>query len=166
MAQEGAAAAVSEGGNLELVLADESATVQLAVSLSAVLSPGDMVTLSGDLGSGKTTFARALIRHFAGDETLEVPSPTFTLMQIYDLPGGAVAHADLYRVQGPMNWSRWGSTISTGTPWCWWSGPTGRRDFSRPTGSTWSSCWLRTLARDSGRRALRPMARWRHASRA
>jgi N-acetylmuramate 1-kinase len=99
MAQEEAAAAVSERGSLELVLADESATVALAVSLAAVLGPGDMVTLSGDLGSGKTTFARALIRHFAGDETLEVPSPTFTLMQLYDLPGGAVAHADLYRVQ-------------------------------------------------------------------
>jgi tRNA threonylcarbamoyl adenosine modification protein YjeE len=92
-------AAVAPSGSLDLVLADESATVALAVGLAAVLSPGDVVTLSGDLGVGKTTFARALIRHLAGDSTLEVPSPTFTLMQIYDLPGGPVAHADLYRVQ-------------------------------------------------------------------
>jgi tRNA threonylcarbamoyl adenosine modification protein YjeE len=96
---EPAPAAVSPGGSLDLELADESATRGLAVSLAAVLQPGDMVALSGDLGAGKTTFARALIRHLAGDEGLEVPSPTFTLMQTYDLPGGPVAHADLYRVQ-------------------------------------------------------------------
>jgi tRNA threonylcarbamoyl adenosine modification protein YjeE len=96
---EPATAAVSPGGSLDLDLADESATLALASSFAAVLQPGDMITLSGDLGAGKTTFARALIRHLAGDETLEVPSPTFTLMQIYDLPGGPVAHADLYRVQ-------------------------------------------------------------------
>src|SRR5262245_31130660 len=96
---EAPAAAVSGSGSLDLVLADEAATVALAVSLAAVLKPGDMVALSGDLGSGKTTFARALIRHLAGDATLEVPSPTFTLLQVYDLVEGPVVHADLYRVQ-------------------------------------------------------------------
>ncbi len=59
-----------------------------------------MVTLSGDLGAGKTTFARALIRHLAGDETIEVPSPTFTLIQTYDLPRFPLVHADLYRLSG------------------------------------------------------------------
>ena len=84
-----------------LDLADEEATRRLAGEIAAVLAAGDMVTLSGDLGSGKTTFARALIRHLAGDETLEVPSPTFTLMQTYDLPRGPVVHVDLYRVNSP-----------------------------------------------------------------
>jgi N-acetylmuramate 1-kinase len=86
---------------LDVALPNEHATGQLAREVAAVLAPGDMVTLSGDLGTGKTTFARALIRHLVGDEALEVPSPTFTLMQIYELPRGAIAHADLYRVNAP-----------------------------------------------------------------
>jgi tRNA threonylcarbamoyl adenosine modification protein YjeE len=93
------AAPTSEG--LEMVLGDEGATRRLASDVAAVLASGDMVTLSGDLGAGKTTFARALIRHLAGDDSLEVPSPTFTLMQIYDLPRCSVVHADLYRVNAP-----------------------------------------------------------------
>jgi N-acetylmuramate 1-kinase len=63
-----------------------------------MLMPSDVVTLSGDLGAGKTTFARAVIRRLAGDERLEVPSPTFTLIQSYPLPRFPVVHADLYRV--------------------------------------------------------------------
>jgi tRNA threonylcarbamoyl adenosine modification protein YjeE len=66
-----------------------------------MLRPGDFVTLSGDLGAGKTTFARAVIRRLAGDDRLEVPSPTFTLMQSYVLPQFPVIHADLYRVSEP-----------------------------------------------------------------
>ena len=82
------------------VLPDEQATKRLVVDVANILQPGDVVTLSGDLGAGKTTFARALIRHLAGDETIEVPSPSFTLMQSYDLPQFPVLHADLYRVSG------------------------------------------------------------------
>ena len=61
-------------------IADEAATYSLMTDVAAVIEPGDVITLSGDLGAGKTTFARALIRYLAGDETVEVPSPTFTLI--------------------------------------------------------------------------------------
>jgi tRNA threonylcarbamoyl adenosine modification protein YjeE len=84
-----------------VALATEQATRRLAMDVAAILAPGDLVTLSGDLGAGKTTFARALIRHLAGDERLEVPSPTFTLVQTYALTRFAVVHGDLYRVAEP-----------------------------------------------------------------
>jgi hypothetical protein len=71
-----------DGSSFAVALADEQATHRLVLEIAALIEPGDLITLSGDLGAGKTMFARALIRHFAGDETIEVPSPTFTLMQI------------------------------------------------------------------------------------
>ena len=85
-------------------LADRDATDALARELAASLGAGDLVTLGGDLGSGKTTFARALIRSLTGDETLDVPSPTFTLMQVYERqvderPSFPIVHADLYRIK-------------------------------------------------------------------
>ncbi len=83
----------------DVVLPDEGATERLAMDLAVALEPGDVVTLSGDLGAGKTTLARAVIRYLAGDAQLDVPSPTFTLMQTYDLPAFAIVHADLYRVK-------------------------------------------------------------------
>jgi N-acetylmuramate 1-kinase len=87
-----------DGASFTVTLADEEATRRFAADIASALEPGDLVTLSGDLGAGKTTFARALIRHLAGDETVEVPSPTFTLVQSYELPRLTVVHADLYRV--------------------------------------------------------------------
>ena len=86
---------------LSLVLEDEAATVRLAEDLAASLSPGDLIALSGDLGAGKSTFARALLRTLADDEDLEVPSPTFTLVQTYDFERFAVSHFDLYRLEEP-----------------------------------------------------------------
>jgi N-acetylmuramate 1-kinase len=83
-----------------LTLADEAATRRLAADVANMLEPGDFVALSGDLGAGKTTFVRAMIVHLANDAAIEVPSPTFTLVQHYDLPRFRVVHADLYRVGG------------------------------------------------------------------
>jgi tRNA threonylcarbamoyl adenosine modification protein YjeE len=57
-----------------------------------------MVLLEGDLGSGKTTLARALVRVLMGDPALDVPSPTFALVQPYKTPGGPLLHVDLYRI--------------------------------------------------------------------
>jgi len=79
---------------------DEAATLQLGETLALALRRGDSVWLNGDLGAGKTTLARAIIRTVAGDDLLEVPSPTFTIMQIYeDLHVGQFAHLDLYRIE-------------------------------------------------------------------
>ena len=80
-------------------LPNEAVTVRFAGKVADWVRPGDLVTLSGDLGAGKTTFARALIRRLCGDPNLEVPSPTFTLVQVYDGRAFPVVHADLYRVQ-------------------------------------------------------------------
>ncbi|BBF94499.1 tRNA (adenosine(37)-N6)-threonylcarbamoyltransferase complex ATPase subunit type 1 TsaE [Blastochloris tepida] len=90
---------VPAGSAWDVELPDERATLRLARDLAAALRPGDLVTLAGDLGAGKSTLARAVIRTLAGDETLEVPSPTYTLMQIYDHLPVPVVHADLYRVR-------------------------------------------------------------------
>jgi len=84
-----------------LTLADEMATAHLMADLALLVSPGDVITLSGDLGAGKTAAARAMIRYLASDDTLEVPSPTFTLAQAYDLPPFPLVHADLYRISDP-----------------------------------------------------------------
>ena len=73
----------------------------LMAEIALLIRPGDVVTLSGDLGAGKTTAARALIRYLAGDDELEVPSPTFTLVQSYELPPYPLLHADLYRIDDP-----------------------------------------------------------------
>jgi len=90
----------SGGFSFTVALEDERATHRLMEDVAALIEAGDLITLSGDLGAGKTTFARALIRHLAGDDTIEVPSPTFTLMQTYALPRFHVTHADLYRLSG------------------------------------------------------------------
>ena len=84
---------------LVLNLADASATEALGAQLSLFARPGDIITLSGDLGAGKTTLAWAVIRAMAPDAgTFEVPSPTFTLVQSYDFTRLDVSHYDFYRL--------------------------------------------------------------------
>lgn len=90
-----------EDHDFRILLADETATVALAEDLAACLAPGDLICLSGDLGAGKSTLARALLRALADDPQLEVPSPTFTLVQTYEFERFAVSHFDLYRLEEP-----------------------------------------------------------------
>ena len=84
-----------------LTLPDLQATARLAAAAAALAHPGDAILLEGPLGAGKTEFARAFLRAATGDPALEVPSPTFTLMQSYPTPQGTVHHYDLWRVDGP-----------------------------------------------------------------
>jgi tRNA threonylcarbamoyladenosine biosynthesis protein TsaE len=85
--------------DLIIDLKDEAATEDLAARVGSLLRPGDVLALRGDLGAGKTAFARALIRSL-GDPDDEVPSPTFTLVQTYETPAGSIWHFDLYRLSG------------------------------------------------------------------
>src|SRR5258708_18522871 len=97
-------------------LADETATARLMADLALLIGPGDVITLSGDLGAGKTAAARAMIRYLADDETMEVPSPTFTLAQSYELPAFPLLHADLYRINDPAELEEIGlSPLPAGT---------------------------------------------------
>jgi tRNA threonylcarbamoyl adenosine modification protein YjeE len=86
-----------EQASQRLILPDLDATRALATRLARCLRSGDLVLLEGDLGAGKSEFARAVIRALAG-AAITVPSPTFTILQTYELPGLDVGHADLYRI--------------------------------------------------------------------
>jgi len=87
-------------GALIRLLAGEADTARLGRDLALALRSGDLLALSGDLGAGKTTLARALIRANAGDPELDVPSPTYTLVQAYE-GRLAISHFDLYRLGEP-----------------------------------------------------------------
>ncbi|NTG47706.1 tRNA (adenosine(37)-N6)-threonylcarbamoyltransferase complex ATPase subunit type 1 TsaE [Agrobacterium rhizogenes] len=86
--------------SISLFLADDAATTRLGEDLALALRVGDCMALSGDLGAGKSSLARALLRAMADDAELDVPSPTFTLVQSYELRI-PVSHFDLYRLADP-----------------------------------------------------------------
>jgi tRNA threonylcarbamoyl adenosine modification protein YjeE len=78
-------------------LENEIATELLASQIAELARPNDIITLAGDLGVGKTAFAKGFIRAMGGE--YEVLSPTFTLVQLYDVPNHSIYHFDFYRVE-------------------------------------------------------------------
>jgi len=89
----------------QIPTASESDTITAATAFAASLQPKDVVLLHGDLGMGKSVFSRAVIRALTGQADLDVPSPTFTLVQTYDTSQGKqqgeIWHFDLYRLKSP-----------------------------------------------------------------
>jgi tRNA threonylcarbamoyladenosine biosynthesis protein TsaE len=83
------------------ILPDLAATEALAEAVARLVRPGDAILLEGPLGAGKSAFARALLRAASADPALDVPSPTFTLVQSYETPHGTIHHFDLWRLDGP-----------------------------------------------------------------
>jgi N-acetylmuramate 1-kinase len=97
----GLAGVREEGGVWTFEAPNEATTLAVAAAQAAWLEPGDFVALTGDLGAGKSAFARGLLRALTEAPELEAPSPTFTLMQVYEAARGPVVHADFYRLRGP-----------------------------------------------------------------
>lgn len=96
------ASVLPKGGFAPLTLPDEAATLALGAEIAPLLRAGMMVYLEGDLGAGKTTLVRGVLR--ALGYTGRVKSPTYTLTEIYNLPGFELYHFDLYRMRDPREW--------------------------------------------------------------
>jgi len=101
----------------DVFLNSPDATAAFAGHFVPFARPGNTLLLSGEIGAGKTHFARSLIR-LLDPGAFEVPSPTFTLVQVYDGPGTEVWHADLYRLTSPDDCVELGLTEAFDTAFC------------------------------------------------
>lgn len=113
----------------------ENDTIHIASQWAASLPAKAVVFLEGDLGAGKSVFARALIRTLAKDMDLNVPSPTFTLLQTYDTENGPIWHYDLYRMKEPdeIHELSWDDALTHGLVLIEWSE---RLEYLKPEGIT------------------------------
>lgn len=113
----------------------EDETGMIAADLAGRLPAKCVLFLEGNLGAGKSVFARALIRALTGDTELNVPSPTFTLLQTYETPKGPVWHYDLYRMKEPEEIEElsWDDALSGGIVLIEWAE---RLDYLKPKGMT------------------------------
>lgn len=133
----------------EITLPDEGATASLAMRVASRLRIGDVILLHGPIGSGKSHFARALIRSRLGNPNEDVPSPTFTIVQTYPDPEGDIWHCDLYRVGNSDEIIELGLEEAFGDAICLIEWPD-RLGNARPDGAL----DLRLAARQDGHRAI------------
>lgn len=139
------------------VLTDESATRELGAMIAGALGTGDLIALSGDLGAGKTTLARAILRSLGVAE--DVPSPTFTLVQRYGTRDLAVSHFDLYRVESASELNELGleDALDEGAALVEWP------EHGLPARLQQDALTIRIVALDHNRREIRVSGpdRWR-----
>jgi tRNA threonylcarbamoyladenosine biosynthesis protein TsaE len=130
-----------------MILADEAATEALGARIAASLRPGDVITLSGPLGAGKTALARAVLR--AAGHAGEVPSPTFAIVQPYDELDPPIWHCDLYRLEEPEELEELGldTVLEDGTLLVEWPERAGEAAWPQ-------ALRLRLDVREDGSRAL------------
>lgn len=144
-----------------MALPDEAATAGLADKVATLVSAGGCISLSGDLGAGKTSFARALIRKLCRDDALEVPSPTFTLIQTYESADFPIVHADLYRIASAdelveLGWDEISEQALTIVEWPDRAAgllPADRLDIAFFTDPARSADWRRVVLTGHGRMA-------------
>lgn len=110
-------------------------TANLAVAIGRSLRMGDTILLNGEIGAGKSLFARHLIQS-RQDKPEDVPSPTFTLVQIYDIPGGTIWHADLYRITSSFELEELGLEEAFETEICLVEWPDRMGEFAPPNALT------------------------------
>ncbi len=108
--------------NQKIKTYSQEQTCKFAAELAKGAQQGDVILLYGDLGMGKTVFCRSFIKELCGDN-VEVPSPTFTIVQLYDYDGGCIWHFDLYRLSDPSEVYElgWEEALSEGIILVEWS---------------------------------------------